>query len=102
MSARARNLQQILDDKRNYREQMGFRFKRKDYIYSQSLHLMTLSAYTQASVQNTEQQIILVDKNLGKRNLKLTILELQTLLDKCDRALFKMERARTKVDEVPG
>ena len=95
-----RGRQAGLDDTRNYREQMGFRFKRKDYIYSQSLHLMTLSAYTQASVQNTEQQIILVDKNLGKRNLKLTILELQTLLDKCDRALFKMERARTKVDEV--
>ena len=97
-----RGRQAGLDDTKNYREQMGFRFKRKDYIYSQSLHLMTLSAYTQASVQNTEQQIILVDKNLGKRKLKLTILELQTLLDKCDRALFKMERARTKVDEVPG
>ena len=97
-----RGRQAGLDDTRNYREQMGFRFKRKDYIYSQSLHLMTLSAYTQASVQNTEQQIILVDKNLGKRKLTLTILELQTLLDKCDRALFKMERARTKVDEVPG
>ena len=100
MSTRTRNLQQILDDKRNYGEQMRFRFKRKNYIYSPSLHLMTLSAYVQASVQNTEQQIILVDMNLSKRKLKLTILELQTLLDKCDRALFKMERARTKVDQV--
>ena len=100
MSARTRNLQQVLDDKRNYSEQMRFRFKGKNYIYSPSLHLMTLSAYTQASVQNTEQQMVLVDKNLGKRKLTLTILELQTLLDKCDRALFKMERARTKVDEV--
>ena len=102
MSARTRNLQQVLDDKRNYSEQMRFRFKGKNYIYSPSLHLMTLSAYTQASVQNTDQQMVLVDKNLGKRKLTLTILELQTLLDKCDRALFKMERARTKVDEVPG
>ena len=97
-----RGRQAGLDDTKNYREQMGFRFKRKDYTYSQSLHLMTLSAYTQASVQNTEQQMVLVDKNLGKRKLTLTILELQTLLDKCDRALFKMERARTKVDVVPG
>ena len=100
MSARTRNLQQVLDDKRNYSEQMRFRFKGKNYIYSPSLHLMTLSAYTQASVQNTDQQMVLVDKNLGKRKLTLTILELQTLLDKCDRALFKMERARTKVNEV--
>ena len=95
-----RGRQAGLDDTKHYREQMGFRFKRKDYIYSQSLHLMTLSAYTQASVQNTDQQMVLVDKSLGKRKLKLSILELQTLLDKCDRALFKMERARTKVDEV--
>lgn len=95
-----RGRQAGLDDTKHYREQMGFRFKRKDYIYSPALHLMTLSAYTQASVQNTDQQIVLVDKNLGKRKLTLTILQLQTLLDKCDRALFKMERARTKVDEV--
>jgi hypothetical protein len=95
-----RGRQAGLDDTKNYREQMGFRFKRKDYTYSPVLHLMTLSAYTQASVQNTDQQMVLVDKNLGKRKLTLTILELQTLLDKCDRALFKMERARTKVDEV--
>ena len=100
MSTRTRNLQQVLDDKRNYSEQMRFRFKGKNYIYSPSLHLMTLSAYVQASVQNTDQQIILVDLDLGKQKLKLSILELQTLLDKCDRALSKMERARTKVNEV--
>lgn len=89
-----------LDDTKNYRAEMDFRFKARDYVYTERLHLMVLSAYTQASVQNADQTIVLVDKALGKRKLTLSILELQTLLDKCDRALFRMERARTKVDEV--
>lgn len=102
MSTRGRNLSAALDDTKNYRAQMGFRFKQKDYTYSDHLHLMVLSTYTQASVQGTDQKIVLVDNTdgvIGKRKLTLTILELQTLLDKCDRALRKMEIARTKVDE---
>jgi len=89
-----------LDDTKNYRTEMEFRYKARDYVYSERLHLMVLSAYTQASVQNADQTIVLVAKDNTKRKLSLTMLELQTLLDRCDRTLFRMERARTKVDEV--
>lgn len=95
-----RGRQANLDDTKNYRAEMGFRFKQRDYTYSDRLHLMVISTYAQASVQGTDQKIVLVDNDLGKRKLTLSILELQTLLDKCDRALRKMEIARTKVDEV--
>lgn len=101
MSTRTRNqFKGSLADVARYRGERAFRFKSRDYEYSDKLHLMVLSAYTQASVQNTDQTIVLIDNALGKRKLTLSILELQTLLDKCDRALKRMEIARTKVDEV--
>lgn len=99
-----------MDDTRKYqRETMWFKFKGRDYQYTPALHLMTLSTYTQANVQNADQVIVLVDmvrdedgKPLRERKRKLTlsVMELQTLLDKCDRTLRRMEIARTKVDEV--
>lgn len=110
MSTRTRNqFKGSLADVARYRGERAFRFKSRDYEYSDKLHLMVLSAYTQASVQNTDQTIVLVDivrdvsgmpVDTRKRKLTLSILELQTLLDKCDRALKRMEIARTKVDEV--
>ncbi len=109
MSNRNR-LKASLDDTRNYqRELMWFNFKGREYQYSPALHLMALSNYTQATVQNADQVIVLVDtvrdenkaiKRTRKRKLTLNQMELQTLLDRCDRTLRKMEIARTKVDEV--
>jgi hypothetical protein len=110
VSTRTRNLQQALDDQKNYRDDlMWFKFKGREYRYTPALHLMTLSNYTQAIAQNADQVIVLVDTmrdenkkplRTRKRKLKLSSLELQTLLDKCDRTLRRMEIARTKVDEV--
>ena len=100
MSTRARNLQQALDDQKNYRDLMEFNFKGRTYVYSERLFLMALAAYEEAKDNNTEETIVLVDKDLGKRKLKLNVLELKTLKQKCYRTARKMEIARTKVDEV--
>jgi hypothetical protein len=105
-----RGRQANLDDTRQFRRDlMWFKFKGREYQYTPALHLMALSNYTQATVQNADQVIVLVDtvrdenkiiQHTRKRKLTLNSLELQTLLDKCDRTLRKMEIARTKVDEV--
>lgn len=87
-------------DVARYRSERRFRFKGRNYDYTDRLHIMALSAYTQASVQNADQNLVLVDAENGKRKLTLTIMELQTLLDRCDRTLKRMEIARTRVDEV--
>jgi hypothetical protein len=101
VSTRARNqFKGSLADVARYRSERRFKFKGRDYDYTDRLHLSVLSAYTQASVQNKDQKLVLVDAENGKRKLTLTILELQTLLDRCDRSLKRMEIARTKVDEV--
>jgi len=101
VSTRQRNqFKGSLADVARYRSERRFGFKGKDYDYTDRLHLAVLSAYTQASVQNTDQKLVLVDAENGKRKLTLSILDLQTLLDRCDRALKRMEIARTKVDEV--
>lgn len=100
MSTRARNhVKGQLERRRKYLEASEFRFKGKDYKHTDRLHLSVLSAFTQANLTNTNQKLVLVDVELGKRRLNLTQMELQTLLDKCDRALKRMEVERTQLGD---
>jgi hypothetical protein len=100
MSTRARNVTASLDDTKRYRAEMEFTYRGKVYVYSDRLFLMAKTAYDEARENNTDETIVLVDKDLGKRKLTLTVIQLKTLVQKCYRTARRMEVARTKVDEV--
>ena len=73
----------------------AFNFRGNAYVHTPTMHLMALSAYTQATVTGTDQELVLVDVLNQPRKIIYTIQQLQTLLDKLDRAARRIEKERT-------
>lgn len=77
------------------RDARAFNFRGDAYAHTPAMHLLALSAYTQASNTGLDQELVLVDVKRKARKRTYTITQLQTLLDKLDRAAKRVEKERT-------